>query len=174
MKILGKLLLGLGLLATPLLAGSNNSVIAAMGGVVILFFLVYLALIILFLLSQSSFAKVMTTSNPMNNTSGVWIWTQLIPIWSLVAIPVTLLKLNTQFQAFVAERNLTFNDIKMYSNVWGWVWYGSSIASFIFPLFGLVALVGLIGFWVHISNVKKSILMLNAAPVTVNAEAAQE
>ncbi len=174
MKTLGKLLLGLGLLATPLLAGSNNGIMAAIGGAAILFFLVYLAIIILFLLSQSSFAQVMSTSNPMNNTSGVWIWTQLIPIWSLVAIPVTLLKLNTQFQAFVAERNLTFNDIKMYSNVWGWVWYGGSIASFIFPLFGIVALVGLIGFWVHINNVKKSILMLNTAPLTVHTEATQE
>lgn len=169
MKTLGKTLLGLGLLASPLLADTDGDVMAAVGGAFILFFLVYLAIVIMFLLSQSSFAKAMTTSNPMNNTSGVWIWTQLIPIWSLVAIPVTLLKLNTQFQAYVAENNLTFNDIKMYSNVWGWIWYGSTIASFIFPLFGLVALIGLIGFWVHISNVKKSILMSNAAPVTVNA-----
>lgn len=142
---------------------------AIIGGFFI-FFIINLIITILFLLSQNAFAKSMITSNPMNNTNGVWIWTQLIPLWNLVAIPVTLLKLNTQFQAFIAEKNLSYTDIKMYSNLWGWIWYGGMIASWFLPILWIIALVGLIGFWVHISNVKNSIFMLNAAPVTVSAE----
>ncbi|QOP42099.1 hypothetical protein [Sulfurimonas marina] len=144
----------------------------ALLGAMAIFFVINLIITILFLLSQSSFAKAMTTSNPMNNTSGVWIWTQLIPFWSLVAIPVTLLKLNTQFQAFVAEKNLSFTEIKMYSNVWGWIWYGGTIASIFVPVLWVIALVGLIGFWVHISNVKKSIL-ISGVSTSVNTSAAE-
>ena len=113
---------------------------------------------VLFLKAQSSFVDVIETSNPQLNTSKVWIWTQIIPIWALVAIPVTLLKINTQFQAFVQENNLGLNDVTYYSNVWGWVWFGANIASIFVPLAGIISFVGIIGFWIHINSVKKSIL----------------
>lgn len=121
-------------------------------------FLVMLAVNVLFLLTQSAFAKKMKTADESKNTSAVWIWTQLIPVWSLVAIPVTLSKLNSQFQTFLREKGLEGNgSIKHYDKTWGWVWFGGTLASFIFPLAGIVALIGVIGFWVHISNVKNSL-----------------
>jgi hypothetical protein len=104
----------------------------------------------------------MRTSDPMNNTSGVWIWTQLIPLWALIAIPVTLMKLNSQFQAYINENKLQPHEVKPYNNTWGWVWFGGMIGSLVFPLLGIVALVGLIGFWVHISGVKNSLLAKKA------------
>jgi heme/copper-type cytochrome/quinol oxidase subunit 2 len=154
-------LITLGLAASPLLAyqDDNADAMAAVGGILIGFYLVLLVITIFFLLSQSAFAKSMETSNPMNNTGAVWIWTQLIPLWSLIAIPVTLMKLNAQFKAYMSEHNLQPNDVKAYNNTWGWVWYGGMIGSFIIPFLGIVALVGLIGFWFHISSVKNSLLL---------------
>lgn len=153
-----KVLLTLGVVITPLLANDGDVLAAVFGGMFIIFLIMFV-ITIFFLLAQSSFAKTITTSNPMLNTSPVWIWTQLIPIWSLVAVPVTLLKLDAQFKAYIQEHNLTEADIKMYTNLWGWIWYGGTIVSFFIPLGGIVALVGLIGFWIHLNSVKKSIII---------------
>ena len=129
--------------------------IAAMG---LLILIAAIVITIFFLVAQSSFVDTIRTSNPQVNTSKAWIWTQLIPIWSLVAIPVTLVKINAQFQAFVQENNYTPEDIQYYTNIWGWIWYGANIVSIFFPIVGIVSFVGIIGFWVHMNNVRKSIL----------------
>lgn len=125
---------------------------------------IYFLITILFLLSQSSFAKAMKTKNEMKNTSGVWIWTQLIPIWSLIAIPITLIKLNEQFRVFSEENELTNStEIKQYNNTWGWIWFGGSLLAIFVPFFGIVALIGIIGFWIHISGVKNNLLSFKNA-----------
>lgn len=67
-------------------------------GIAAVFYVGMIVVTILFLLAQSKFVKSMNTSNEFNNTSAAWIWTQLIPIWNFVAIPVTLLKINKQYQ----------------------------------------------------------------------------
>jgi heme/copper-type cytochrome/quinol oxidase subunit 2 len=122
-------------------------------------FLIYVIVTIMFLLSQSKFAKSMKTSNEMKNTSGVWIWTQLIPLWSFIAIPVTLMKLNEQFRIYTEENNLENKvELKQYNNTWGWVWFGGSVLSILFQPLAIIAFIGLIGFWIHISGVKKSLV----------------
>lgn len=163
-------LITLGLSASPLLAYQDDaaSAIAMIGGMIIGFYLLLFIIGIFFLISQSAFAKSMQTSNPLNNTNGVWIWTQLIPIWSLIAIPVTLMKLNAQFKAYMNEHNLQINDVKSYNNTWGWVWFGGIIGSIFFPLLAIVALIGLVGFWFHISSVKNSLLYRQAAVASVS------
>lgn len=137
--------------------GSGSGLgILAMGAFSI--FVVMLVVNILFLMTQSAFAKTMQTSDPSKNTSAVWIWTQLIPVWSLVAIPVTLMKLDGQFQAFLQEKGLEGSGmVKPYDKTWGWVWFGGTLASFIFPIAGIIALIGVTGFWVHIAKVKNSL-----------------
>lgn len=123
-----------------------------------MFFIVISVVTIIFLVSQHAFAKSMQTSVYMKNTNPGWIWTQLIPIWSFVAIPVTLLKLNEQFKQYVTENNFTANEhLKYYSNVWGWIWYGGTVLGMFVPFFYIISIVGLIGFWIHIMDVKKSL-----------------
>jgi hypothetical protein len=137
-------------------------------------FVVMIVVNILFLMTQSGFAKSMETDDPSLNTSPVWIWTQLIPVWSLVAIPVTLTKLSRQFNAFL-EANSLVDDarIKRYDTTWGWVWYGGVIASMFIPVAALVALVGVTGFWVHVANVKQSLAALHKETGS-NISASQE
>ena len=153
-----KILLMLGVAITPLLADNVDDLTTIFAGMFIIYLIIFV-ITIFFLVAQSSFAKTITTSNQMLNTNPVWIWTQLIPIWSLVALPVTLLKLDAQFKAYIQEHNLTEADIKMYTNLWGWIYYGGTIVSIFIPVGGIVALVGLIGFWIHLNSVKKSIII---------------
>lgn len=156
------ILLGILLSITPLLAYSDQSMEEAINmGVftIVLIGLLYFGITIMFLVTQSSFAKAIKTTQEHQNTNSIWIWTQLIPIWALIAIPITLIKLNNQFQVFRNENKIdTMNSIKQYSNTWGWVWFGGTVLSIVFQLFAIVALVGFIGFWIHISSVKKSVL----------------
>ncbi len=148
---------------TPMLAMSDDeaagaAVAAAMGGAMLIL-VIGIVITIFFLVAESAFVDTIKTSNPLLNTSKVWIWTQLIPLWNIVATPVTLLKIEKQFAAFVQEHHLTESDIKYYNSVWGWLWFGGNVASIFLPVFGIVGLIGLIGFWVHINSVKKSIIM---------------
>lgn len=141
----------------PLMADDGGAILAMLGVGFIVFAIMF-AITVFFLISQSAFAKAMNVSNELKRTSSVWIWTQLIPIWSLIAIPVTLIKLNEQFNLYVSENNLS-TELVSYNNTWGWVWYIGSIVSFFIPLAGLISLVGVIGFWIHISKVRKSLLI---------------
>lgn len=139
----------------PMMASNSENLLFAGFGLIAVVLIVTVVLNILFLMAQSAFAKSMKLANKDKETSSVWIWTQLIPLWNLVAIPITLLKINEQYKTYVLENDSL--QVESYSSTWGWVWYISSILSIFFPILGLVSLVGLIGFWIHVSKVKKSI-----------------
>lgn len=145
-----------GLLSSlPMMASNSENLLFAGFGLIAVVLIVTVVLNILFLMAQSAFAKSMKLANKDKETSSVWIWTQLIPLWNLVAIPITLLKINEQYKTYVLENDSL--QVESYSSTWGWVWYISSILSIFFPILGLVSLVGLIGFWIHVSKVRKSI-----------------
>ena len=104
----------------------------------------------------------MKSSKIEHNTNSVWIWTQIIPLWSIIAIPVTLIKLNNQFKTYIQENNIqNHSTLKVYNNIWGWVWFGGSVISIIFQPFALIAIIGLIVFWIHINSVRKSLIIIN-------------
>ena len=145
----------------PLFAVNGEDTVFAAFGLVVVAFIVMFAITIFFLISQSSFAKSMRLKNRDKETSGIWIWTQLIPIWNFIAIPVTLIKLNEQFNTYILENNLlNSSTIKSYNNTWGWVWYIGSVVSIFIPFAGLISFIGVIGFWIHISNIRKSLITI--------------
>lgn len=145
----------------PLFAGNGEDTVFAAFGLVVVAFIVMFAITIFFLISQSSFAKSMRLKNRDKETSSIWIWTQLIPIWNFIAIPVTLIKLNEQFNTYILENDLlNSSTIKSYNNTWGWVWYIGSVVSIFIPFAGLISFIGVIGFWIHISNIRKSLITI--------------
>jgi hypothetical protein len=150
---------------TPLLAYSGEDAggaVAMIMGMGLIMMITMLVVTIFFLLAQSSFIDSIKVENEFNNTGKVWIWTQLIPIWAFIAIPVTLSKAKNQFNIYVRENNLeNSSNIKHYDSTWGWVWYGGTVVSIFFPIAGIVSLIGIMGFWLHINSVRKSILMVN-------------
>ncbi len=123
--------------------------------IILAFMIVFILPIILFFSSQVKLAKTMRTSDIEMNTGSGWIWTQIIPLWSLVATPVTLIKLNQQFLVYIEENNLS--PVVKYNNLWGWIWYGGTIASAIIPFAGLIAIVGFIGYWIHVVKVREGL-----------------
>lgn len=160
LKHISRVLMLLGL-SSPMFASDDAAnAIGMVSAMMLFFFLLWLVVNIMFLLTQSKFAKSMQTSNEQKNTSAVWIWTQLIPLWAFIAIPVTLMKLNEQFKLYMVENDLNGNpSVKEYNNTWGWVWFGGSVLSLIIPFAGLIGLVGVIGFWIHIAGVKNSLVL---------------
>ena len=127
--------------------------------IILALMIVFIFPIVLFFNSQVKLAKKMRTSDLEMNTGSGWIWTQIIPIWSLVAVPVTLMKLDQQFRVYIEENNLS--PVVKYNNLWGWIWYGGTVASIIIPLAGLIALVGFVGFWIHIVKVREGLEFLS-------------
>jgi hypothetical protein len=107
--------------------------------------------------SQSLLVKQMQCTNASNNTGSGWIWTQWIPLWGLIAVPVTLNKLNNQFYSFIQENKNVTN--KLYSNTWGWIWYASTIISIVVPFIGFIGLIAWIVFWIHIVDVRKNLIL---------------
>lgn len=86
----------------------------------------------------------------------LWIWTQIIPIWSFVAIPITLIKINKQVKAYLKENNLE----NTYKPSYGWIWFLTSIISLPFHLFLIISLISFILFYKHLEKVENSLLTL--------------
>ncbi|XSZ47701.1 hypothetical protein ACP8HZ_05175 [Francisella noatunensis] len=55
---------------------------------------------ILFILSQQKLAKALVTANSAEQIHLAWLWTQLIPIWSYMALVVTAVKLGEQTKLY--------------------------------------------------------------------------
>lgn len=140
----------------PMLASNSDDSFVQILGFMAVAFIIIVAINIFFLMAQSAFAKSMKLTNREKETSIVWIWTQLIPLWNLVAIPITLLKLNEQYKTYVLENDSS--NIKPFNVAIGWAWYISSILAIFIPSLGTGVILGvLIYFWIHISKVRKSI-----------------
>ena len=156
-----RVLLGLFLAFGLLFAGDTKYMyqfIVVLGMLVVAFIL----LSIMFLLSQSKFAKTIECSGSIH----IWIWTQIIPIWSLIATPIALIKLDAQYKRYTNEQNISNNpQLVQYKNIWGWVWFGGMILSIGVDFFAIVAIVGFIGYWVHISKVTKSLEAISSDEV---------
>ncbi|AXH13998.1 hypothetical protein CP985_09470 [Malaciobacter mytili LMG 24559] len=86
----------------------------------------------------------------------LWIWTQIIPIWSFVAIPITLIKINKQVKAYLKENNLE----NTYKPSYGWIWFLTSIISLPFSPFLIISLISFILFYKHLEKVENSLLTL--------------
>lgn len=142
----------------PLFALDGEEVFSIVIKSLIGIFIVLFVINIFFLRSQYLFSKSMQLNNKTKEISNIWIWTQLIPLWNFIAILFTLIKLDEHYNEYILENNLlNSSSIIQYNKTWGWIWYIGSILTFIIPFAGLVSLIGLIGFWIHISKVRKSL-----------------
>jgi len=122
----------------------------------------FIIIAILYIISQNKFIDSLKINNSKLETNKVWTWTQLIPIWSIVAQIIALIKMTDQYKNFLIEKNITSSEITEYKPLWGWLFIGFIIISAIIPFASILALVFSIMYWVNISNTRKSIqLYLN-------------
>lgn len=93
-----------------------------------------------------------------------WVWTQLIPLWSIIGLLVLNIKLESATRAIENRCNLSNKDIK-YPYMLGWLVSLGFLYAWI-PLVGkIVFFVFAVTYWVKISSTTKQILSLNVTTV---------
>ncbi len=152
-------------LLTTQLFSSSIVVYQDIGFIDILVLTITIIVGIFLLAAQHSLAKTMKNSVPTKHTHGFWIWTQMIPFWSFISMPITLIKLKAQFRHFLDEHDITLEDVTSYNHSWGWFLYVSIIISILFPSFTVITLIGMVTYNIHIVDVKKSILAFQQSTI---------
>ncbi|AEB27822.1 hypothetical membrane protein [Francisella cf. novicida Fx1] len=113
---------------------------------------------VLFILSQQKLVNnIAKANNTTNKIHGAWLWTQLIPIWTYIALAITAVKLDEQCKAYEAKYTikLKFKAPFVY-------WYiGMTILNLV-PILNIVttivSLVLFIVVWSNISNTTKELV----------------
>jgi hypothetical protein len=126
-------------------------------GYTILILIPFILISILYIISQNKLIDALQTNNIQLRTNKIWTWTQLIPIWSLVAQIVAIVKMTEQYKVFLKEKNIRPNEVKEYKPLWGWLFMGFMIASMLIPFLGIMTLIFWIIYWINIYGARKSI-----------------
>ncbi|RBQ32644.1 hypothetical protein CRU92_02715 [Arcobacter sp. FW59] len=127
---------------------------------VLLIALCVFIVIIFYLLSLDKLVKLIRDeNNSITIIHQAWIWTQLIPIWSVVAIIVYHIKMLEATKVLEIELNLPKNTIK-YPEIIGWIFALAFLYSWI-PKIGVVlGAFAWIIYWVRIILTSKQIYNL--------------
>ncbi|AXH13158.1 hypothetical protein [Halarcobacter bivalviorum] len=76
-----------------------------------------------------------------------WLWSQLIPFWSFIAIPITLIKINKQLKKIE----------NFYKATYSWIWFFTSILSIFFAPILILNLISFILFYKQLQKVGKTL-----------------
>ncbi|WP_432773794.1 hypothetical protein [Francisella salimarina] len=107
---------------------------------------------VLFILSQQKLAKALVTVNSGEQIHPAWLWTQLIPIWSYIALVVTAVKLDEQTKLYnqTHEKKLKFKASLVY-------WYVGLTLLNIVPVINIIVGIATIVIFIIIwANITKS------------------
>lgn len=141
---------------------SANAILAMlMGFGAIGIFVIFAALIVVwifFIISQNKLINALAAENQTMPVSKVWTWTQIIPIWGLVALAVSIVKIGAQHDAYTEKHGALS---KPYKPTLGWAYLISIIVSGIIPFIGIITLIIWIVYWVNIAGATKSIVFKN-------------
>ena len=131
-----------------------------LAGLIILLLITALLTSVFFILAQQKLVKRFSLVNDTAKISSLWLWSQLIAIWSYIALIVTANYLKQQDDIFInksqnAEKGSHFKVSYSY-------WYVGSIVLTIIPSISIIAgLVNMIMFvvvWVNISKTTKFLI----------------
>lgn len=113
---------------------------------------------VLFILSQQKLAKALITVNSGEQIHPAWLWTQLIPIWSYIALVVTAVKLDEQTRLYnqTHEKKLKFKASLVY-------WYVGLTLLNIVPVINIIVGIATIVIFIIIwANITKSTKIITA------------
>ncbi|AIT08701.1 hypothetical protein LO80_01075 [Candidatus Francisella endociliophora] len=115
------------------------------------------AVSVMFILSQQRLARILAKQNGSYKIHGAWLWTQLLPLWSYIALVVVAVKLDDQIKIYQSKHNQTlkFKGVLVY-------WYvGLTILNLV-PLINIattiISLVLFIIIWSNIAKTTKQLL----------------
>lgn len=131
----------------------------------ILFVICYFGIYVTFLMSLSKLVDSIRIYDSLETKiHKAWVWTQLIPLWSIIGLLVLNIKLESATRAIENRCNLSNKDIK-YPYMLGWLVSLGFLYAWI-PLVGkIVFFVFAVTYWVKISSTTKQILSLNVTTV---------
>ncbi len=133
-----------------MMGGMSSAAAESLFELLLLTFVVLVLTICIFILILKQLGFIKKINKEINS---LWIWTQIIPVWSFVAIPITLIKINKQVKAYLKENNLE----NTYKPSYGWIWFLTSIISLPFSPFLIISLISFILFYKHLGKVEKSL-----------------
>ncbi|MBK2266582.1 hypothetical protein [Francisella philomiragia] len=113
---------------------------------------------VLFILSQQKLAKALVTVNSGEQIHPAWLWTQLIPIWSYIALVVTAVKLDEQTKLYnqTHEKKLKFKASLVY-------WYVGLTLLNVIPVINIIVGIATIVIFIIIwANITKSTKVITA------------
>ncbi|MBK2256086.1 hypothetical protein IBE51_01595 [Francisella philomiragia] len=113
---------------------------------------------VLFILSQQKLAKALVTINSGEQIHPAWLWTQLIPIWSYIALVVTAVKLDEQTKLYnqTHEKKLKFKASLVY-------WYVGLTLLNVVPVINIIVGIATIIIFIIIwANITKSTKIITA------------
>ncbi|MBK2295762.1 hypothetical protein IBE33_02360 [Francisella philomiragia] len=113
---------------------------------------------VLFILSQQKLAKALVTINSGEQIHPAWLWTQLIPIWSYIALVVTAVKLDEQTKLYnqTHEKKLKFKASLVY-------WYVGLTLLNVVPVINIIVGIATIVIFIIIwANITKSTKVITA------------
>ncbi|AJI56320.1 putative membrane protein [Francisella philomiragia] len=113
---------------------------------------------VLFILSQQKLAKALVTINSSEQIHPAWLWTQLIPIWSYIALVVTAVKLDEQTKLYnqTHEKQLKFKASLIY-------WYVGLTLLNLVPVINIIVGIATIVIFIIIwANITKSCKVITA------------
>ncbi|MEY8714429.1 hypothetical protein AB9G26_03980 [Francisella philomiragia] len=113
---------------------------------------------VLFILSQQKLAKALVTINSSEQIHPAWLWTQLIPIWSYIALVVTTVKLDEQTKLYnqTHEKKLKFKASLVY-------WYVGLTLLNVVPVINIIVGIATIVIFIIIwANITKSTKVITA------------
>ncbi|MBK2258813.1 hypothetical protein [Francisella philomiragia] len=113
---------------------------------------------VLFILSQQKLAKALVTINSSEQIHPAWLWTQLIPIWSYIALVVTAVKLDEQTKLYnqTHEKKLKFKASLVY-------WYVGLTLLNVVPVINIIVGIATIVIFIIIwANITKSTKVITA------------
>ncbi len=109
----------------------------------ILIILVLTICIFILILKERKLIK----SNPF------WLWSQLIPFWSFIAIPITLIKINKQLKNYLKQKRIE----NFYKVTYSWIWFFTSVLSIFFAPLLILNLISFILFYKQLQKVEKTL-----------------
>ena len=134
---------------------SPEMLLYTLAGLIILLLITALLTSVFFILAQQKLVKRFSLVNDTSRISSLWLWSQLIPIWSYIALIVTANHLKQQDDTFInksqnKEKGSNFKASYSY-------WYVGSIVLTMIPSISIIAgLVNMIMFVVVWTNISKS------------------
>lgn len=111
------------------------------------------SIVALFLRTLDKATLSIRTDNPATFVHRAWVWTQLIPVWQVIAIIFFHVKMNAAAKIYAQE---TEQPVPAYPTVAGWFFALGFLYSWI-PGVGLVYVVAFIVFWVQASGFHRGI-----------------